>query len=30
VKRWTRKEFADRLDALFAPAAREARVSFLP
>jgi peptidoglycan/xylan/chitin deacetylase (PgdA/CDA1 family)/SAM-dependent methyltransferase len=30
VKRWTREEFADRLDALFAPAAREARVSFLP
>jgi hypothetical protein len=30
VKRWTREEFADRLDALIAPAAREARVSFLP
>jgi peptidoglycan/xylan/chitin deacetylase (PgdA/CDA1 family) len=30
VKRWAREEFADRLDALFAPAAREARVSFLP
>jgi peptidoglycan/xylan/chitin deacetylase (PgdA/CDA1 family) len=30
VKGWTREELAERLDALFAPATREARISFLP
>jgi peptidoglycan/xylan/chitin deacetylase (PgdA/CDA1 family)/SAM-dependent methyltransferase len=30
VKGWTREELAERLDALFAPATRDARISFLP